>query len=470
MNILYIIIGLVFFINPNISFFDYIPDFIGCIFIMYGLKKASLICYDIKDSYVAFRNLLWATAARIPFYLIFILLRGDQTLLLLFNFIFSAIESFLLIRGFYKLFDGLSYLAMRTDTDDKLYVDNESHSAIYSRMNDAKVLTTIFIFLRVLCTIVPDLTVLSSTEYGEVTSQGIHSMAGFFVIFEVVGFIISLVYGIIWFVFMRKYLLGIKGDAEYLNNIDQKYNDFVEKDPFVIVKNALFLFFVLLIAGASFSIGLRLDGVNLIPPFVGALFFVWAAIAMRKYYEKSAKKMLVKGIIYAVVSCVTWIYEYVFIHSFFSNYLNSEEIGLQQSFSEVLEVRLQKSFEAIYGFIGSIIVAVAECVALIFLIFAMKKLLTEIINEHTGKVILHYEEDKNYDGATHTTDSLLKFLNVTTVFGILSAITGASESFMCVIFPPVWIPEFIFRAVWVAMLIILVMRIKESVKKKYFLE
>ena len=470
MNILYIIIGLIFLINPNISFFDYIPDFIGFIFIMYGLKKASLICYDIKDSYVAFRNLLWVSAARIPFYLIFVLLRGDQTLLLLFNFIFSAIESYLLIRGFYKLFDGLSYLAMRTDTNDELYEDNESHSAIYSKMNDVKILTTIFIFLRVLCTIVPDLTVLSSTEYGEVTSQGIHSMAGFFVIFEVVGFIISLIYGIIWFVFMRKYLLGIKGDTEYLNNIEQKYNDFVEKDPFVIVKNALFLFFVLIIAGASFSLGLRLDGVNLIPPFIGALFFVWAAFTMRKYYEKSAKKMLINGIIYAVVSGITWIYEYVFIHSFFSDYLTSNELGLQQSFTEVLQVRLQKSFEAIYGFIGSIIAAIAECIALIFLILAMRKLLTDIIKEHTGNVILHYEEDSEYDGATHTTDSLLKFLNVTTVFGIISAITGASESFLCVIFPPVWIPEFIFRAVWVAMLIILVLRTKESVKKKYYLE
>ena len=470
MNILYIIIGLIFFINPNITFFDYVPDFIGCIFIIHGLKKASLICYDIKDSYAAFRNLLWANAARIPFYIIFLLLRGDQTLLLLFNFIFSAIESFLLIRGFYKLFAGFSYLAMRTDANDELYEDNESHQAIYSRINDAKVLTTIFIFLRVFCSIVPDLTVLSSTEYGDVTSQGIHTLAGFFVIFEAVGFVISLLYGILWFVFMRKYLLGINGDTEYLKNINRKYNNFVKKDPFVIVKDALFMFFVIITAGASFSIGLRFDGVNLIPPFIGSLFFIWAALTMRKYYSKSAKKMFVNGMIYAVVSCVSWIYGYVFIHSFFSDYLNSNEIGLMQSFTEVLEARLQKSFEVIYGFIGSIIVAFAECFALIFLIFAMKKLLAEIIREHTGNVVLHYEENREYDGTAHTTDALLKFLNVTTVFGILSAIASASESFLCILFPPIWFFEFMFRAVWVAMLIILVVRIKEAVKKKYFLE
>ena len=470
MNIIYIIIGLIFFINPNISFFDYIPDFIGCIFIMYGLKNASLICYDIKDSYVAFRNLLWTNAARIPFYLIFIILRGDQTLLLLFNFIFSAIEIYLLIRGFNKLFDGLSYLAMRTDSGDDLIDNNIGHNAIYAKMKDAKVLTTIFVFLRVFCTIIPDLTVLSSTEYGEVTSTGIHSMAGFFLIFEVVGFVISLVYGIIWFVFMRKYLLGIKNDTEYINNIEQKYNDFVEKDPFVIIKNALYLFFVLIIAGAVFSLGLRFDGINLIPPFIGSIFFIWAAFTMRKYYEKSSKKMLVNGVIYAVASAVSWIYRYVFIRSFFSDYLNSEEMGLMQSFTDVLQVRLQKSFQVIYGFIGSIFVAIIECVTLILLIFAMKKLIAEIIKDHTGNIVLHYEEDSNFDGSTHTTDSLLKFLNVTTVFGILSAITSASESFLCIFFPPIWIPEFIFRVIWVSMLIILISRTKESVKKKYFLE
>ena len=140
---MYLIIGAIFLINPNITFFDVIPDFIGFIFIMKALKAPSFICYDIKDSYTAFRNLLWVNAMRIPFYVIFVILGADKYLLLLFNFSFSVIEAYLMLRAFAKLFDGLVYLAMRTDGEGETGAQAKSggSSPVFGKLNDIRMMT-----------------------------------------------------------------------------------------------------------------------------------------------------------------------------------------------------------------------------------------------------------------------------------------------------------------------------------------
>ena len=474
MNIMLIIIGALFLVNPNITFFDIIPDFIGCILIMKALKAPSFICYDIKDSYTAFRNLLWVNAMRLPFYVIFVTLGGDSYLLLLFNFIFTCIETYLLLRAFAKLFDGFVYLAMRSGEDD---VEEEvgKSSPVFAKLSDIRMMSIIFVIIRALSVLLPELPLVpeffrKGSDNGHVSVDGTKTLTDFRPEFIIVGIVISLVYGIIWFVNFRKYMLGVKNDKEYIEGIDKKYKEFVEKDEFAIIKNDLFLFFTLLITGTALSVGLRFDGVNLIPEFAGAAFFCWAAGMIRKSFPGGSAKAFRASVFYLVTSVISWGYRYCFINSFFKSYLDSQKEGLELPFNYVLEANLEKSFTVIYMFIGSIAISVLEGVALIFFLVALRKTLSGIIGEHTGKVLLRYDDEAPGDDMTgRTTDSLTKLLSAATAVGIISAAISASESFLCVYFPPVWIPEFLFRGAWMAMLIVLVLRTKDAIKRKYFL-
>jgi len=469
MNIALIITGSLLLIVPNVTFFDILPDFIGYAMIMHALKKASFVCYDIKDSYSMFRNLLWVNAARIPFYFVFAMFPGDSTLLLLFNFIFSAVESFMLIRAFLKLFDGLSYLAMRNN-EDKSDIGSEYTAAVFNKQNEIRYLTVGFIIAKALLVLLPDLSVLSSTEYGTVSSSGIVSISQFHVIFMSIGVALSLAISIFWFIRFRKFFNGVKSDSLYLAGIDDRYEEFIGKDPFAVLKSNLFLFFVLISAGAAFSIGLRLDGINIIPEFIGAAFLTFAALSMMSYYKKNAKRALIYGIVYTVGSLGTWIYRFVFIRTYFSEFMDSEELGLAESLGVILEAQMRRSFAARYAFAGFIAVSVLEAVLFILFIIVLEKLFAAVINEHTEYVVHSYEGDeKNGDVSEQTTASLLKLLRFSTVCGILSAVVSASESFLCILFPAVWIPEIILKAIWMGSLIILTARTKSAVKKKYYL-
>ena len=470
MNILMIIIGSLLLVVPNLSFFDIVPDFIGYILIMLALKKSSFICYDIKDSYTMFRNLVWINAARIPFYAAFLLLSRETTLLLLFNFIFSGFEVFFLLRAFSKLFDGLAYLALREDNGDACETQDKS-SAVFRGMTRMKALTIVFVLLRAICTVAPDLSLLSSTEYGTVTAAGIASISRYHAIFIIVGFVLSLALGITWFVYFRSYLNAIKADTEYVSDVDRKYNSFAESNPFAIVKDALFLCLTLSVAGTAFSIGLRFDGINLIPQFIGAAFFAAAVFSVRKYYIKQSRSALAFSIVYLVSSIVSWIYQYVFIRSFFLAFLNSDEVGLAETYNTVLELYLRKSFSVIYQFAGFIAVSLVEGALMILFILSFYKLLKAMIEEHTGNVILHSDESErsSADDSNKTTDSLLKLLKASGIIGTAAAAVTACESFLCVIFPPVWIPELVLKIVWVVVTVILISRIKSSIKSKYYL-
>ena len=159
----------------------------------------------------------------------------------------------------------------------------------------------------------------------------------------------------------------------------------------------------------------------------------------------------------------------MFIRSFFRSFLDSEEYGLAKTFSEVLEMQLHRSFDVLYGYIGLIAVFTIEAAVFIVFLTVFNRLLKKMILDHSGSVINYVPEERDEDASEQTTESLLKLLKFSTVIGIVSAVVTACESFLCIVFPMIWIPELLLKAVWVISYTVLILRVKSSVKQKYYL-
>ena len=89
MRIKYILLGFLFFFLPNFNIVDILPDFIGCLLIIYGLGKISDLSPVLNDAKNAFKNLLYIYIAK--FVLMFFVPyfgNTDGGYLLIFSFTF----------------------------------------------------------------------------------------------------------------------------------------------------------------------------------------------------------------------------------------------------------------------------------------------------------------------------------------------------------------------------------------------
>ena len=64
MDLMLIIVGMAFMLNPMIAILDIFPDFIGCILILIGLNRISSISPELDDARPYFRYMMYASLAR----------------------------------------------------------------------------------------------------------------------------------------------------------------------------------------------------------------------------------------------------------------------------------------------------------------------------------------------------------------------------------------------------------------------
>ena len=79
----YILAGLFFLINPNITLVDIFPDFIGIFLILHGLEPARSVSPDLEDTMERFRYLFRLSAAKFCCTPLLTLISGSENALVL---------------------------------------------------------------------------------------------------------------------------------------------------------------------------------------------------------------------------------------------------------------------------------------------------------------------------------------------------------------------------------------------------
>lgn len=462
MGFAYLIVGCFFLMNPNISIFDLLPDFIGYACMLKGLVKLSKLSADFEAAYRSFRTLFIIALLRI----LTIPLAGgdDQTWVLLMVFCFGLVEGYLSFRAFASFFEGFSYTAQRGESN-----------AVFGRWSETRLLTLIFVIAKQALCILPELSLLSSTEYGEVTTHGINSLAQYRMVFNLFAAIVMLAFGIYWFIRIRSYLKGIQNDRVYIDGLTERYRYTVGENASALLHHALRFSLLVLSVAAILSIELPFDGFNYLPHSLFALLIVIATRHLAPYFKPVAAKTARWALIYTLVSAVVWVYNLVYTRIIFGSTFDAEEEGLTLSYAAVLENAIQKDFFAMDGFIVLCVLSIVEAIIFAILVVQLTKLLQEILVKYTPKKEELSKKDSNYEEwealLPSSTKKTKQLTNLRLLFmklsGWICAACGPVQVALSFLYPTFWLIAFIFRVLWIILFYLTVSKAKELEQTDY---
>ncbi len=104
-------IGILFLINPVIGVYDLLPDFIGCLLIIYGIRDVAYMIEKFDVSRRFFVYGAWVSVLRLA--LSFAGLEKHHTLPLTAAFVLAIVELIVYVPAIKNLFSGFDYAAMR---------------------------------------------------------------------------------------------------------------------------------------------------------------------------------------------------------------------------------------------------------------------------------------------------------------------------------------------------------------------
>ncbi len=460
-----LITGLLFLLNPNIVVIDIFPDFIGCLILLSQIKKPGRINLSFSESYRYFRTLFLVSLCKLPVSFLYFTVANDRNEVwgLIFSLTFGIIEFIFSTRAFNSFFDGINEIFNSTDRLNE-YKD------IFSRNTDQRVMTAIFLFVKSFFPVLPELTSLTNSNYGTVTPDGILSVANYRTFFIVTATLVTLIIGIIWVIMLSSYLRKINKRTCFASLIRDRYTEALSHDDQVkeTVKSVM-NFTAFLIIGLIFSIELKFDGFNYLPHTLSALLILTGIFILSKKYQP-AKKVRGVAIAYTAASIAAWSYTYLFIMSFFRDFLNDKSEGLSFSVSGILEIYLRKSFDILYKFIGMCLFSALDAIFFVLLLIFIRKVLLCIITDFTGGT---YAPDGHIIGEKawlSSKKSLDRWLNTFIILGMTSAVSNILQTALMVAMPSWWIIDMVIRIVYICAGLKFVFLLREMINDKYDLK
>ena len=373
-----LVLGFIFFANPNISVFDILPDCIGCLFIIAAIFKLSDMSDEMAEARRAFHVLFWIDFSKLPAIILILWTTGtsvgQETMWLLFAFCYAVAEIIFGIRAFRALFDGLAYFGTRKNGGDFILIkfiraektvkDGKTVPAKYRRLESYLSLTTAFwIAKEVLCTL-PEFALLSSHDsLGYVTAEGL-AIYNFRPLFIALGAIISLVFGTSWLVKMCGYTKHLAKHKDFFATLFEEYKETVKSHRGIFAMRRTHIFSVLASAAAIFSVDFYLDEINVLPDFLAAILLFIAACIIANQIG-GAKWLKISSVIYFVSASFT----YASMIAFTNEY----------PYSAVHKIERAREFYMPYAISNAV-----TQVAFLFAFCTLAGVVMKIVREHTG--------------------------------------------------------------------------------------
>ena len=373
-----LILGFIFFANPNISVFDILPDCIGCLFIIAAIFKLSDMSDEMAEARRAFHILFWINLSKLPALMLLLWTTGvnvgEETMWLLFAFCYAVAETVFGLRAFRALFDGLAYFGTRKDGGEFILVkllraektakNGKITPAKYRRIESYLGFTSLFwVAKQVLCTL-PEFALLSSHDsLGYVTSEGL-MIYNFRPVFLALGAIVSLVFGIVWLVRICGYTRHLARHKDFFSTLCEEYKDVVNNRKGIFAMRRTHIFSVVASAAAIFSVDFYLDEVNVLPDFISAvLLFIAASIIANQV--GGAKWLKISSVLYFLTSLVT----FVSMLAFTSEY----------PYSEVHKIEHAKELYLPYAVSNAV-----TQIAFLLAFCALAGVVMKVVRAHTG--------------------------------------------------------------------------------------
>ena len=466
MNVGLIISGLVFLFMPNFNIIDILPDFIGCALIMKGISKVQLVNLSLTESYEAFRRLLIVGLCKIPAMGIYGLINvqsaivfgpdgvidqnratTDYTSLLLVCILFATLEIIFSLKAFSALFEGIRASALEKTE----YAANVNYNYI-------RWLTLAYVTVKPIMYTAPELSSLSTGNYGVVTNKGVVALVEYRNVFNIISFVICLGLGIFWLVKSVSYFKGIKNDTEYLTRLDEKAIGAIENKKEAARARKLLFALSLFVAAVFFTLEMRIDGLDVIPSFIAGGLFIAFLFLLPDQKERSEKIAKIVSIFYTLVSAGFWVYS-LYMSSLFKS------DGLM-GYGDILRFEMEDSFEvmdmyiiqSVLSFAGTLLFAILTII--LYKRLKLEKEKYSSVPELSESVLRMDVED-----AIKLSKTLDLLLRIWTVLGIVCALSSTAHTLLIPYFPHYWMIDAAVRVVYLVVSVAFVSYLRPEIAK-----
>jgi hypothetical protein len=278
----FLLAGMIFLFDPFINIFDIMPDAIGYALIIYGLAKLSDIELKVAEARRRMTSAFYVAIGRLATVVLSFVMEFDATLTLVFAFAFATLEIFFVIPAFNMLFESLEYSCMRF-----------SASTINNKAENLQKITPIFVVVRAVCAVVPQLTALKN-EYGYVGDEtGLEESGVITLALMAICAVISFVFGIIWISAAAPYFKALKNNKEMNEYFLTRYTAEVESDESLHIKRSIKRFVSLLFASLFLFICVPIDEYYIVPDFLAPVLMLLGFYFAKKYTSEYKNTALI---------------------------------------------------------------------------------------------------------------------------------------------------------------------------------
>ncbi len=365
-----IVFSLILLCSPNISIIDILPDFIAYFILANAFLEASDRAPFFKEARDSFIKLGWVTLLKAPALLVIMWSKSNNgfgnDMFAICSFVFAIFELILLFSAIRNTFDALFRLGERTDADaliNPIYISKRK-----SISTDAiRGFTYVFAIVKAACSCLPDmllLTTMRETNHG----MQIITIDPKYPIALLVALITSLVFGILWYRRIKRYVKAI-AKSEQFNSALDKISINVPKERLIGLERVRLIKRVFLLLSVTFvlSIEMRFDnlyGVNLLPPTLFGILLIISLISSKKLFDK-AKTTIILAAIYTVLSTVTYVLEARFLTNYGYDALLTDDIAYSQ-------------------YVPVMMLTTISCILFLLMIISLVFLLNRFSKLHTG--------------------------------------------------------------------------------------
>ena len=252
--------GLILLVNPIISLYDILPDFIGYLLLFTALREVSRLEGRMED---AQSRLIWLAAfsgLRLTLALVFYDAQSSFKLLVCFSLAVVELVTFLMWSA--SFFSGLEYLLNRNDGEE-----------LVGRLSNVRFLTVLFFIVRSACNLLPEFTsLLEDAAMTDLTNAARYlALAGGKNLFILLGIVVVLVLGGFWLSGTLRFMKSAAGDARFSAALHRRYSEEGCDSPPRVRLRLLRSGFWAIIIGGAFFFDFTLDGTDVLPDVAGLL-------------------------------------------------------------------------------------------------------------------------------------------------------------------------------------------------------
>lgn len=481
-----VFVAFFFLFNPSASVMDPLPDFIGYLLICVGITQLADLNYHFEESLKYFKRMLIASIIQFAsIFLLFGMVTGKErpTAFLLFSFTFAAIEVIFLTHAYNQFFEGFLYMGSRMEAIAVFAIPNrvilrhqakcareEKRLEMENRRRRGKGLperrprelaspknntvsvahfTVIFIVLKAILTVLPEVSALSLSSYDE-TSR-FNFLYNYIGLFRTTAIFIGFCIGIAWLIKILRYLLSVIKDRDFMTALTEKYVAEVEPKTYIFIQRAIKLAFAVMSVGIVFCADIYMESntINILPDVICAVLLLISLLLLRKFVKIPVYSYAFCGF-YAVFSVFTYI-------------TSSQFFGKHTLTLTDIRIESYTAFQQLK------VVEIADSILFFAMMLSLLPVLSAIIKQYTGFSPVSDGNVQLDDKIRYVHTMLSKKLVVIAILSAVCLVSGVCYILLVKAVTFMWIVDFLTCLVLAIYTILALNAIVQEVEYKYLL-